>query len=151
MQLFVGLEKGGSYSRFFVNEKISKDNLILFDNFNFYINNTEFKYYDIETFDEYVLCNIDLKPLNDKWRTITDAKKQKLSYKSLENIKEDNQLHLYKVKGIDYMLSGLKLYKNKILIENYNRENKGLMTESEIKLIETLLSFPVNNAGSVCF
>lgn len=140
MQLYVAHKnEEKSNSRVFTQTKPNIKDIDFFGAFNFFLNETEFKFYDIEVFENHILCHIDLKPFNRNWKTITTKnKKQTLSFKSLENMHEDNYWHLYTKKGIDYNLISYAELNNKTLISKYKNENKKVMTDYEKEFISAL-------------
>jgi hypothetical protein len=141
MQLFVAHKnEEKSNTRYFTAAKPNRHDVNLFSAFYFKINETEFKIYDIEVFEDHVKCHIDICPCGKKWRTITSSlKKQTLSFKSLENINEENQLHLYSSKGIDYTLLSFSELKDIHLINNFSKTNSGNFTKAEKEIISALI------------
>lgn len=132
-------DESGSNSRYFSPERPTTQNLDLFGNFYFKIENTELKFYDVEKKEDYIECHIDV--LHDgNWKTITTKNsKHKYSIKNLQKLTEDSHINFFKSKGISYILIAYAEIKNKLMIERYKEENKGNMTKYERELISRFI------------
>ncbi len=141
MQLFVAHKnEEKSNTRYFTAAKPNKTELDLFSAFYFKLNDTEIKLYDVEVFDNHIQCHIDICPNGKKWRTITtNNKKQTLSFKSLENMSEENQLHLYSSKGVDYTLLSFAEIKDIHFVNKFKINNSGNMTRAERDIINKII------------
>lgn len=135
MQLYVAhKDEAGSSSRHFAMERPDLQNIDLFSNFYFWLDNVEVKYYDLEKREDYIECHIDVM-VDGTWKTITTKNnKRKYALKNLSKLTSDSHITWHKTKGIAYLLISYAELNNAMMISKFASENKNNLSRTEEEL-----------------
>ncbi|WP_350613313.1 hypothetical protein [Pseudomonas sp. HY7a-MNA-CIBAN-0227] len=136
MQLYVAhKDEQGNTTRYFSTERPTLQNIRLFENFYFWLESTQLKYYDVEVKEDHIQCHIDVLE-DETWKTITKPdEKRKYSFNGLQKLTQDAHITFYKSKGISYSLLMYLNIKNKEMIKNHFKVNSDNISKAEAEIM----------------